>query len=179
MAYQGLSDEPEKEAFAVRQFFQDGHEFLVAYSCSKNFGLYGERVGALLIACEKGSRDNISSDIRQRIRATYSSPARHGIDIVNHILKEPDLKRMWLDELKGRREKLKNNRAILYEAFQKLGLEVPHILKSRGLFCLLPISKEKVISLRKEKGIYLSENGRINIAALKEDCFERLVEAIL
>ena len=84
----------------------DRHEeLLVCTSFSKNFGLYSERVGALMVvAAAAETTDIVRSNVKRLIRANYSNPPRHGAAIVAAILEDPDLRRRWESELAGMRQ---------------------------------------------------------------------------
>ena len=112
-AYQGFDKGVEEDAFPVRYFAQEGHEMLVASSCSKNFGIYGERVGLLSILCEhKGAVQPIASQIKQLVRSNYSTPPRHGAQIVSTVLSSPDLKKAWGEDLANLRARMKEMRHV-------------------------------------------------------------------
>lgn len=180
-AYQGFDKGVEEDAFPIRLFAQEGHEMLVASSCSKNFGLYGERVGLLSILCEhKGSIHTIGSQVKQLIRTSYSNPPRHGAQIVSTILTSPDLKKAWLDDLTNVRSRVKEMR----HAFS-LQLQIKDevcdwriIDKQKGLFTIFGLTHDQVARLNKEFAIYMPNNGRINIAGLNQHNIGYVVDAI-
>ncbi len=96
-AYQGFgSGDINKDAFSVRQFAQDGHEFIVSQSFSKNMGLYGERVGAVsFVSNNKEDIQRILSQLKVTIRRMYSNPPRHGAQIASKVLNTPELRSLW------------------------------------------------------------------------------------
>lgn len=169
-AYQGFcSGNPEKDAYAVRMFVRDGHPVSVCQSFAKNFGLYGERIGALHILTEsKDEHNRIMSQLKVIARSMYSSPAIHGAKIVAHILSDPSLKSLWelecrlmADRIRLMRENLREN---IYSMGSKLSWE--HITSQNGMFCYTGLTKEQVLRLKKEFHIYLTDDGRISIAGL-------------
>jgi len=181
MAYQGIGRGLDQDAASIRLFLKNNHEMLIASSFSKNFGLYSDRVGALTITCEPASVSPISSQIRKIIRSIYSSPPAHGAHIVNTILSSDELSLLWKDELATLRKKLHDSREAIHlivEKNNKMG-SFEQLMKSTGLFCMCNISREKVLELRKEKGLYLCDDGRINIAAVRPELVQFIADSIL
>jgi aspartate/tyrosine/aromatic aminotransferase len=162
MAYQGLGNGLREDAQAISLFRKAGLEFFVASSCSKNFGLYGERLGALTVVCKEESLGPIASQIRYIIRSNYSSPPRHGAEIANMVLQDKKLRQEWEEELALLRKRLRRLRS-------EIGQE-----QSRGLFCLSGIAKKTIKQLKDREAIYLSDDGRINIAALSSRDISRI-----
>lgn len=181
-AYQGFDKGIDDDAFAVRLFAEEGHEMLVASSYSKNFGLYGERVGLLSILCShKGAVEPIGSQVKQLIRTTYSNPPRHGAQVVSMILSSPDLKKGWLEDLSNLRERIKEMRHLFMLRLQMKGghRAWDMIEKQHGFFSLLGLTAEEVKRLHDEYAIYMPANGRINIAGLNQHNIEYVVDAII
>jgi len=162
LAYQGLGKSLEEDARAIALSHKAGLEFFIASSCSKNFGLYGERVGALTVVCKGKKRAAVSSQIRHIIRTNYSSPPRHGAEIVSTILNTPSLRKEWESELS-------TLRALLASLRRKSGF-----IHSRGLFCMTTLGRRRVEQIRQQEAIYLADDGRINIAALSEKNIPRI-----
>lgn len=121
LAYQGFaSGDTDKDAFAVRLFAEEGHEFLVSQSYSKNMGLYGERVGALsLIVQDKNDVQRILSQLKVTIRRLYSNPPRHGAQIASTVLNTPELNTLWLKEVKGMADRIITMRQTLVDNLKK------------------------------------------------------------
>lgn len=181
-AYQGFGAGVDEDAFPIRLFAEEGHEMLVASSCSKNFGLYGERVGLLSILCEhKGSVQPIASQVKQLIRSNYSNPPRHGAQVVATILSSPDLKKAWLEDVENLRSRIKEMRHVLALKLQEKsgGQDWSLIEKQKGFFFLLQLSSEQVQRLIHEYAIYMPPNGRINIAGLNQHNMDYVVDAII
>jgi aspartate aminotransferase len=107
-AYQGFaSGDPELDAFPIRYFIEQGHKPLVTQSFAKNFGLYGERVGALQIIAEStAEKEALESQLKIIIRPMYSNPPLYGARIVEIILNDPQLKKEWLYEVKGMADRI-------------------------------------------------------------------------
>lgn len=180
IAYQGVGRGLEEDARSIRIFFEDGHELFVAASFAKNLGLYSERVGALLITCEQETQAPIASQIRKIIRSIYSSPPSHGAHIANCILTTPDLYAAWQEELKMLRTNLASTRKLLADTIlrYKPDFAVDTLLKSTGLFSLCGLSQEKVFELRQKQSIYLCDDSRINVAAIRPEQIEDIAKAI-
>ena len=168
-AYQGFGLGNEEDAFAIRQFYLDGHEMLVATSYSKSLGLYGERVGSLIVVSEK--LQEVGSTICAQIRVNYSNPPRHGELLAKMVLRDADLRKTWLIELGAMRERIILMRQLLHE---KLSLEVPErrwdfLLKQHGMFSLCGLSFAEVAEMVQGEGIYMTKAGRINLCGLNQE----------
>lgn len=182
VAYQGFGEDLDQDAQAVRYFVQEGHEMLIAYSFSKNFGLYGERVGFLTVICSQADRvPKIGSQIKSLIRANYSNPPLHGARIVSKILKSPELTLEWKTELMNMRERVQNMRKALIAALLVKGQNhnFSYLQQQNGLFAFLGLTLEQVQYLLHEKAIYLPSNGRINLAGLNTHNVSYVAEALL
>ena len=152
------------------------------YSCSKNFGIYSERTGALFILFSQ-NKDNIKkveSRIKQIIRTTYSNPPSHGAYIVAEILQSDALKKDWKEELDNMRGRLN----LMREAFVS-GLQVKasdrdwtFLLRQVGFFGYFSMSQDEVSRLTKDYAIYLPSDGRINIAGLNPHNIDYVIEAL-
>jgi aspartate/tyrosine/aromatic aminotransferase len=181
IAYQGFGKGLDEDAYAIRYFASEGHEMAIAYSFAKNFGLYNERVGILIIKSAAANVKAVASQIKYLIRCNYSTPPAHGARIVATILKSPDLTAEWKAELTLMRERIRDMRQML---FSKLQMKEPNphyssLLQQSGLFSFLGLTSEQVLRLRKDKGIYMPESGRLNIAGLNKNNIDYAVEAIL
>lgn len=180
-AYQGFKEDIEKDASAMRLFAEEGHEFLVAYSYSKNMGLYGERAGALAcITTESGNAPVVQSHINKIIRSSYSSPSLHPAQIVSAVLSDENLKNEWIEEVASMRNRIINMRVHLIQALDQLSLgEYYQFLhKQQGMFSFLGLQKEEVIKLRDEYAIYMPDSGRINIAGLNQKNLDYFIQAL-
>lgn len=181
LAYQGFSDAVEEDAFPVRYFTSQGHEMLVASSLSKNFGLYCERVGSLSIVAKDGeTAGRIGSQIKQLIRSNYSNPPRHGAQIVADIIKTESLKNEWLEELSGMYGRLNAMRRHLITGLQAKAMakDWSFLEQQKGFFAFCGFTAEQTDRLVKEYGIYMPDNGRINISGLNESNFEYVIQSI-
>ncbi len=176
-AYQGFGDGLEEDMAPYQLFLQELDQVFLCYSCAKNFGLYGERVGAF-IAYDKQKRslENLGQNARKLIRSNYSTPPIHGARIVKTILQSSDLKQMWMNELKEMRFRLRHLRQLFSKSLHdhKVFQNSSYLIEDKGLFSLLELSTKQVVQLRKTFGIYLVENGRVNIAALNQQNIEHI-----
>lgn len=173
IAYLGLGDGIVNDRYAVNTFYKSGIEMCVAFSYSKTMDLYKERVGALMIVNRSHSVEAMQSTIKQLIRRIYSNPPAHGALVVQKILTDPQRKKLWLDELEEHRLRSIEMRALV---FQELGDWIPHkkaFQEGKGFFSYLGISKEAVLSLRKES-IYLLDDSRLNVLGVNSDNIGRL-----
>ncbi|MCR6657908.1 MAG: aspartate/tyrosine/aromatic aminotransferase [Asticcacaulis sp.] len=175
IAYQGLGHGLEEDAADMRALLDIVPEALITASCSKNFGLYRERLGALWI---KGS--NAQAALRARAtcmkvgRSMWSMPPDHGASVVRTILESPELTASWQAELTIMRTRLNAMRAELVRAVPQLA----SVAQQTGMFALLPLNREAVTDLRVRHGIYMIENGRMNIAGLTSENLPRFAAAL-
>jgi aspartate aminotransferase len=180
-AYQGFGDGLEQDAWAVRLFAEALPELLITSSCSKNFGLYRERTGALLVCA--GSADKLL-DVRSQLssiaRNLWSNPPDHGAAVVAEILGDPELKSLWADEVEEMRARIAQLRAGLVEALTPLGLgeRFAHIGVQRGMFSYTGLNDDQVARLRHEHSVYLVSAGRANIAGIDASRLDLLAQAI-
>ncbi|MDR0635198.1 MAG: aspartate/tyrosine/aromatic aminotransferase [Azoarcus sp.] len=169
MAYQGFADGIEEDTAAVRAFAASGAQFFVSSSFSKNFSLYGERVGALsIVTAGKEEAARVASQVKRVIRTNYSNPPTHGGAIVAAVLGSPDLRKLWEEELAGMRNRIRAMRAGLVEALKAEGVarDFSFIARQRGMFSFTGLDRAQVERLRDESGVYAVASGRINVAAL-------------
>ncbi len=171
MAYQGFAEGLDRDAVGVRTLAAALPELLLCTSCSKNFGLYRERIGALsLIADTAGAAAAAGSVMLGQIRNFYSMPPAHGAAIVARILSRPTLTAQWQGELTAMRERLRCMRALAVSQLAATGLQrdFGFIQRQSGLFSFLGISPGQIDRLRSEFAIYLLGSSRMNIAGLSE-----------
>jgi aspartate/tyrosine/aromatic aminotransferase len=174
-AYQGLGDGLEADAQAVRLFLEEGHEMAVAYSCSKNFSLYSERVGVAYVITDRAAmKVRAASQVKRVIRALYSNPPSYGARLVCGVLRNLDTRQMWQDDLARVRHRLNEMREMLVEK-----LKLFHLKEHKGMFSYLDIDKVKVKMLMEEFGIYMTDNGRISIAGLTTKNIDYVAEGLL
>jgi aspartate aminotransferase len=181
MAYLGFASDLDTDAFAVRHLASRVPEMLVSTSCSKNFGLYRDRVGTLtVLVANAESRAVVDSQINSFVRTMYSVPPDHGAAVVSIILNDPELRVEWVAELDGMRERLSGMGSLLHDALQR---KVPdhdfsHLLHSNGMFCFLGVTPEQVERLKKDFGVYMVGSSRINVAGITPGNVEYLASSI-
>ena len=180
-AYLGFNDSFEEDSFPIRLFVKKKIEFLLSVSFSKNFTLYAERVGLLLVFSAAASAIPVLSQLKRLIRASYSNPPIHGARIVATILKTPCLKKMWEEEIYQMKYRILQMRTLLVEelSIKKAKKDYSFILNKTGLFSLLDLSKEQVDRLIQEYAVYLTSDGRINIGGLSFDKSSYIVDALI
>lgn len=174
-AYQGFGLGLEADAAVVRLFLENGHEMLIAYSCSKNFSLYSQRVGALFVVCPNTeSQDRVASQVNRIIRAMYSNPPAHGARIVAEILGNEALFQEWAKEVEQMRLRIvemhKNLSAALMARCKTR--DFSFLQHRKGMFSYLDLSKSEVQSLIDKFGIYTLDSGRISVAGLTSENIE-------
>lgn len=181
MAYQGFGDGLDEDAWALRLFCQALPEVLAAASCSKNFGLYRERTGALL-AYSTAPRNlaAVKSQLIDCARCLWSMPPAHGAGVVTRILGDAHLHGLWLQELTAMRERINALRHGLCAALQAVDAFEPFqgLAAQRGMFSHLGCSTEMVARLREQSGVYLVGQGRINVSGLSATRLDELAAAL-
>ncbi|KAJ9183485.1 hypothetical protein P3X46_007330 [Hevea brasiliensis] len=181
-AYQGfVSGNLDMDAQSIRIFVADGGECLVAQSYSKIMGIYAERVGALSIVCKTADvASRVNSQLKLVIRPMHSSPPIHGAAIVATILKDREMVTEWTVELKAMVDRIIKLRQQLYDALHDRGTpgDWSHITRQVGLYTFSGLNEEQVALMMKEYHIYMSSDGRINVAGLSEKTVPYLAGAI-
>ena len=181
-AYQGFaSGNAEDDAQPFRYAVSQHVPILLAQSFAKNFGLYGERVGALSVVCgDMVQKERIMSELRCIIRPLYSSPPRHGSSIVKTILGDPSLKEQYYHECVGMAIRIKKMRKRLVEALKEAGSthDWSHVTSQIGMFAFTGLSEELCRRLTDEYSIFLTMNGRISMAGINESNLKYVAEAI-
>jgi len=181
MAYQGLGDGLEADAFGLRLFCAELPEVLFAVSCSKNFGLYRERTGSLHLVSEStAAADAAFTQLVRIARGIWSMPPDHGAAIVHAILAEPALARQWGDEVDAMRWRIQGLR---HDVLQQLQQHCPQrdfsfIATQRGMFSFLGISTAQVRALREHHHVYMTDDSRMNIAGLRGENLEYFARAV-
>ncbi|WP_166359777.1 amino acid aminotransferase [Pseudomonas akapageensis] len=180
-AYQGFGDGLEQDAWAVRLFAEALPELLITSSCSKNFGLYRERTGALLVCAGDAQKLlDVRSQLAFTARNLWSSPPDHGAAVVAEILGNPELKSLWIDEVEGMRVRIAQLRAGLLEALEPYGLaeHFAHIGVQRGMFSYTGLTPAQVQQLRDKHSVYMVSSGRANVAGIDASRLDALAKAI-
>ena len=181
MAYQGFAADLDTDAFAVRHMTGLVPELFVSSSCSKNFGLYRDRVGTLaILAADKAARDIVQLHANNVVRTMYSMPPDHGAAVVSMILHDKELSSHWRGELGAMRNRLRDMRSLLNGALEDKapGRDFSHLVRATGMFCFLGITAEQVVRLKQDFGVYMVDSSRMNVAGITADNVEYLAEAI-
>ncbi|MBU6257697.1 MAG: aspartate/tyrosine/aromatic aminotransferase [Burkholderiales bacterium] len=181
MAYQGFGQGIDEDGVAVRSFVAAGAQFFVSTSFSKSFSLYGERVGALSVVCGSAEeQQRVLSQLKIVIRANYSNPPTFGAQVVATVLGTPTLRAQWEEELAGMRERIRTMRQALVAKLQAAGVpgDLSYITRQVGMFSYSGLSKEQMLRLRREFGVYGVDSGRICVAALNSGNIDAVAAAI-
>ncbi|OEY66370.1 aromatic amino acid transaminase [Marinobacter sp. X15-166B] len=178
IAYQGLGDGLEEDAAGLRYLAGQVPEMVIAASCSKNFGLYRERTGALMLISASGTINTAAtSQLLGVVRGHYSMPPAHGGAIVETILTDDALRASWQSELSGMCARILGLRHAFADALAPVG-DFGFIARQRGMFSFLGITPEQVRRLREEHGIYMLDSSRVNVAGLNERVLPQVANAI-
>ncbi len=154
---------------------------IVSSSCSKNFGLYRDRVGTLsILAADAATSATIRSQLSYIARTIYSMPPDHGAAIVSDVLGDAELTAKWHAELAEMRQRLRDMRALLNAALQEKapGRDFSHLVRATGMFCFLGISTDQIEALKKDYGIYIVGSSRINVAGITPTNVDYLAASI-
>ena len=181
MAYQGFGVGLDEDAYGLRLMADNVKEMIVCSSCSKNFGLYRERIGACtLIAENSHSADLVASVLASVIRAIYSMPPAHGAALVETILSSSELTAEWYNELKEMRDRINGNRQLLVDKLKKNGVtrDFNFITRQSGMFSFLGITPEQVQQLQNDYSIYMVGSSRMSIAGIANANVDYLAQSI-
>ncbi len=185
MAYQGFGFGIQEDGAVIQKFVDAGLSFLVSTSFSKSFSLYGERVGALSVLCEsKDEAAKVLSQLKIAIRTNYSNPPIHGGSVVATVLGTPELRAQWEQELAEMRDRIKVMRQTLVDGLKAAGVQadMSFITKQIGMFSYSGLTKDQMVRLRNEFGVYGTDTGRMCVAAMNSqniDCICKAVAAVL
>ena len=181
MAYQGFGHGIAEDGAVIGKFVAAGLNFFVSSSFSKSFSLYGERVGALSVVCgNKDEAARVLSQLKIVIRTNYSNPPTHGASVVAAVLNTPELRQQWEQELGGMRVRIKQMREKLVEGLKAAGVQrdMSFITQQIGMFSYSGLSKEQMVRLRTEFGVYGTDTGRMCVAALNSGNVEYVCQAM-
>ncbi len=181
MAYQGFGQGITEDGAAVGKAVAAGLSFFVSTSFSKSFSLYGERVGALSVLCQdKAEADRVLSQLKIMVRTNYSNPPTHGGSVVAAVLNTPELRALWEQELAGMRSRIKQMRSALVDKLKSAGVQqdMGFITTQVGMFSYSGLSKDQMVRLRTEFGVYGTDTGRMCVAALNSKNIDYVCAAI-
>ena len=173
LVYQGLGKDIIDDVLGIRKLVQIVPEVIITVSSSKTFGVYRDRCGmiAVITDVDKVKSKSLETMLSEIARELYFHPPDHAAEIINTLLKDEVLKKNWLSEIRTMQNRIVSLRHKLANSLQeKQQTDYFSFLKvQNGMFSLLPISREGIMILRKENGIYLMPDGRVNIASLPEN----------
>jgi aromatic-amino-acid transaminase len=181
MAYQGFGDSLDEDIWAIRAMADAGLVFVVSNSFSKNFSLYGERVGGLSVVCPtQQEAERVLGQLKAAVRRIYSNPPSHGAQLVATVLHDARLTALWHAEVTDMRERIKSMRTKLKQVLQQRLPEISadYFVTQRGMFSYTGISADEVDVLREEKGVYLVRSGRMCVAGLNDGNIGYVAESI-
>ena len=185
MAYQGFGSGLDEDARGLRYLADTVEEMLLCSSCSKNFGLYRERIGAVsVVSADSKISDIARVNLLSVVRSIYSMPPAHGAIIVANILDSAELTALWHQELAEMRNRINNYRQLIIDKLAGEGVtqDFSFITRQHGMFSFLGINKEQIARLRNEFSIYMVDSSRVSIAGLNHsniDYFARSVATVL
>jgi aspartate/tyrosine/aromatic aminotransferase len=181
-AYQGFGNGLEQDAAGLRELCRGGSELLVCSSCSKNFGMYCERVGALTIVA--GSQDAAQAALSHAkicVRVNYSNPPKHGAAVVAQVLGDAKLRGLWEQELTQMRDRINAMRRLFVDTMKNKAPQhdFSFIAQQRGMFSFSGLTPVQVDELRTRHSVYVvTAGGRINVAGMTEANMDRLGDAV-
>ena len=179
IAYQGLGLGLDKDAAGLRLLAEQVPELIIAASCSKNFGLYRERTGALMVlSANEAQAANGASQLFSAIRGHYSMPPSHGAAVVETILTDSELRANWEAELTEMTHRILGLREQFVTEMAQHGLDFSFIAQQRGMFSFLGITPEQVLQLRNEHAIYMIDSSRVNVAGLSTENIPTVANAL-
>jgi aromatic-amino-acid transaminase len=181
MAYQGFGNGIAEDGAVIGKFVAAGLTFFVSTSFSKSFSLYGERVGALSVLCEnKDEAARVLSQLKIAIRTNYSNPPIHGGAVVAAVLNDPARRAVWEAELAEMRTRIKAMRQKFVDGLKAAGVkqDMGFITTQIGMFSYSGLSKDQMVRLRDEFGVYGTDTGRMCVAALNSRNIDYVCECV-
>ena len=181
LAYQGFGDGLEQDVFGLRALVDNTPEVVIAASCSKNMGLYRERTGlAIFVGQDARAAQATGSQATAAARRIYSMPPAHGAIIAGRILSDAKLRQEWQAELTAMCRRINSLRVDFGDRLQAAtGRDFGFIAEEKGMFSFLGLSKEQALQLRSDKGLYMLDSSRINVASLNSSNLDKVVDAVV
>ncbi|MDX5407333.1 MAG: aspartate/tyrosine/aromatic aminotransferase [Chromatiaceae bacterium] len=185
MAYQGFGEGLDEDARGLRYLAEQVEEMILCSSCSKNFGLYRERIGAVsIVAADSKVADVAKVNLLSVVRSIYSMPPAHGAIIVANILNSQELTALWHEELAEMRNRINSYRQLIIDKLSAEGVtqDFSFITRQHGMFSFLGINEAQIDRLRSEFSIYMVGSSRVSIAGLNHsniDYFAKAVATVL
>ena len=181
IAYQGFGDGLDEDVTGLRLMAGQVSEMLIAASCSKNFGVYRDRVGVALAMAKSEDMFGLTKGALAGLnRLNFSFPPDHGAKVVSIIMNDAALRADWMAELEDMRLNMLTLRKGLAESLRKAtnSDRFDFVADHRGMFSRLGLTQEQVLKLREDHAIYMVSDSRINVAGLPADGLDRLATAI-
>jgi len=180
LAYQGFGDGLEQDVYGLRLLVDQVPEVVIAASCSKNMGLYRERTGlAIYVTKDARAAEATASQAKSAARRIYSMPPAHGAIIAGRILSDADLRTHWQAELSAMCERINTLRTEFRDRLHAAtGRDFGFIANEKGMFSFLGLTKEQAQQVRVERGLYMLDSSRINIASLNAANLDKVVSAV-
>ena len=182
VAYQGFGDGLEQDAYGLRLLVENLPEVVIAASCSKNFGLYRERVGlAAMITANTQTRQAIQTQIQSIARGIYSMPPSYGGALVDIILSDEALRTEWVAEVEAMRTRMQTLRGLLVTKLAEKGAQrdFSFVKEQKGMFSYLCITPEQVQEMRNKHSVYFVDSSRVNIAGISIANVDALASALV
>jgi len=182
LAYQGFGDGLDADVAGLRHLARQLPEMLIATSCSKNFGLYRERVGLLVaLAPDAATARRAQGTLEHLNRQNYSFPPDHGARLVTMVLTDRPLRNAWQQELAHMRDRIRDLRGTLAEELRRQtnSDRFDGLAAQKGMFSRLPATPEQVATMRRDHGIYMVGDGRVNLAGLSTKTVPQLARAMV
>lgn len=180
MAYMGFAESIEADSWPVQECIRREIPFFLSTSFSKNFSLYGDRIGTLSVYCpNKKEVANVLGQLKLTVRRNYSSPAMHGALLVAKVLNDPQLKAQWVKEVEGMRVRMRDMRQALHHTLQQAipDINFDFLLRQHGMFGYTGLTAKQVDILREQYAVYAIASGRICITGLNTSNLERVGQA--
>ena len=181
VAYHGLAQNLDQDAYGWRMLAKRVPEMLIAYSCSKNFGVYRDRAGLLAVISKNSeTADKTLSNMMSICRSIYSMPAAHGACSVAEVLDDAALRASWLEDLNSMRDRIDGARRAFVAAISRISpsLDFNFVTDQFGMFSFLGITPEQVNRLKAEHSVYMLESSRINVAGLTDANIDYVATAL-
>lgn len=181
LAYQGMGTGLEEDVHGVRLLAESLPELIIVSSCSKNFGLYRERTGAVTLVCDSDeSCATASTVLTAAARANYSMPPDHGAAIVQLIMNTPELRSSWEEELKEIRDRINRLRSQFVQKLKdaEIARDFGFIENEKGMFSFLGVDTGQIKTLIENYSIYLVNSSRINVASINDNNIDYLVDSL-
>jgi aspartate/tyrosine/aromatic aminotransferase len=180
-AYQGFGDGIDQDQIGLKSVLDACDDAVVCASFSKNFGLYSERVGAVMFICrDRAAADATISQGKVVVRSNYSNPPRHGASIVAEILADAALKQQWTQEVDAMRGRIDAMRKSFVQTMQKKdsGRDFSFLNSQKGMFSYSGLNQKHAAWLKQNKAIYILGTGRINVAGMATDTMDYLCDSL-